>query len=259
MNGPIDREAMLDLVAASALGVLPEREQALVAAFILSDAEARVEYDALRPAADLIGLGAEEPLDPQRSARMKARLLASVRGQPAPARTPRQRRTALWTSVLAAAAAFIFALTTAFTAMRNVELQGNLDEAQRRSTALQQQVGAERDAVRRERRILTDLAARDAVRYPNPYGAVIKRGGRVYLALSALPPLPRGRVYQAWTLPRGAKDVVPSVTFTPSTNGPTLVPLPEDATKIAAVALSVEPQGGSRAPTTKPTFIQPLT
>ena len=52
--------------------------------------------------------------------------------------------------------------------------------------------------------------------------------------------------------------MAPSLTFTPSQNGLTLVPLPEAAAGLAAVAVSVEPQGGSRQPTTKPAFVQPL-
>jgi len=36
------------------------------------------------------------------------------------------------------------------------------------------------------------------------------------------------------------------------------VQLPVNASGLAAVALSVEPEGGSKAPTSKPTFIQPL-
>jgi hypothetical protein len=260
VTDPNDREAMLDLVAAAALGVLPQRDQALVAAYILSDPAARAEYDGLRPAADLIGLAAEQAPDARRGAAMKAAVMDVVRAAPqplaAPVRTPRQRRNALWTSVLAAAAALVFGLTTA---VQNVALRGDLADAQRRASALEQQVVAERDTVRRDRRILADLAARDSTRYTNAYGEIIVRGSRMYLALGALPPLPRGRVYQAWTLPRGAKDVVPSVTFTPATDGPTLVPLPEDATRTAAIAHSVEPLGGSRAPTSKPTFIQPLT
>jgi hypothetical protein len=52
--------------------------------------------------------------------------------------------------------------------------------------------------------------------------------------------------------------VAPSAIFTPSQNGLTLVPLRADARSLAAVAVSVEPEGGSRQPTTKPTFVQPL-
>jgi anti-sigma factor RsiW len=70
MNEPLDAQARLDLVAAYALGVLPASEAGLVATLILSDPEARREYDELRATANLIGLAAEEPVDSARSARM---------------------------------------------------------------------------------------------------------------------------------------------------------------------------------------------
>jgi anti-sigma-K factor RskA len=78
------------------------------------------------------------------------------------------------------------------------------------------------------------------------------------MALASLPPLPRGKVYQAWTLSKGAKSMTPSVTFSPSSSGITLVPIPDKSGSLAEVAVSVEPEGGSRAPTTKPAFVQPL-
>jgi anti-sigma-K factor RskA len=258
MNGPDERAAMLELVAAHALGVLPPDEQPRVTAFIAADPEARREYDALRPVADLVGLAAEAPPDPARAARMKARLMTSVRGLQATRSAPtpaRSMRPMVWISALAAAAALVFALGSA---MKNVDLSANLADANRRAAALQQEVTAERAAVRRDARILADLSAPDAKRYAVAYGAVITRRSHVYLAFDALPALPRGRVYQAWTLARGANAVAPSITFTPNADGTTLVPLPEDATGLTAIALSVEPAGGSRAPTTKPAFIQPL-
>ena len=88
---------------------------------------------------------------------------------------------------------------------------------------------------------------------------MVVRGDRVYFALSKLPALAKGKVYQAWTLPKGATKVVPSVTFTPNADGVAVVALPVDAHGVGAVALSVEPEGGSKAPTTTPTFVRPLT
>jgi anti-sigma-K factor RskA len=81
---------------------------------------------------------------------------------------------------------------------------------------------------------------------------VLTHGDRLYLAMHGLPAPPRGRVYQAWTLAKGAKSVAPSVTFTPAGGGIAVVRLPEAATTIAAVAVSVEPEGGSKQPTTTP-------
>jgi len=254
VNAPGERDEMLELVAAHALGVLPEADRARAIAFIRSDEEARREYEELRPVADLIGLEAEAPPDALRAARMKARLLASVRGT-GTAAPPRPQRAVVWISALAAAAALILAL---YGAMRNVTLYAEFTDADRRATALQQELTVARAAVRRDARILADLSAPDAKRYAVAYGAVITRRNHVYLAFDALPALPRGRVYQAWTLAHGAQAVAPSITFTPNANGTTLVPLPEDATGLSAVALSVEPSGGSRAPTTKPAFVQPL-
>lgn len=253
-----NREAMLELVAAYALGILPQSEQGHVAAFILSDPEARREFEDLRDTSSLVGLIAEEPVDTARASRMKERLMAEVRSAQPPRRTrpiAAVRSSAMWGTALAAAAAFAFALISV---IQNFSLRSDLHEAQNRVVAQQTQMASERTHIARDDRMLADMTAPDAKRYSVAYGTVVKRGAHVYLALSSLPGIPRGKVYQAWTLAKGAK-MAPSVTFTPNANGITLVPLPEDAAKLAAVALSVEPDGGSRQPTTKPAFVQPLT
>jgi hypothetical protein len=161
----------------------------------------------------------------------------------------------MWGTTLAAAAAVVFALVSV---IQNFGLRSDLHESQTRVATLQTRIDADRRTVERDRRMLTDLTASDAKRYTVAYGTVVTRGEHVYLALGSLPPLAPGKVYQAWTLARGAKTVAPSVTFTPSQNGLTLVPIPESAGNLTAVALSVEPQGGSRQPTTKPAFVQLL-
>lgn len=258
MNGPAEREAMFELVASFALGTLPEHDRARVTAFLAADAEARREFDDLRAAADSIGLAAEEPVDTARSARMKANLLALVRGTGAvrPTVRPLRPNNVIWMTALAAAAALVFAFGSV---LQNAGLRSDLHDSAQREAALQAQVTAERAEVQRDARILADLTASDAKRYDVAYGTVVTRGSHLYLAFHGLPALPRGRVYQAWTLPKGASAVVPGITFAPTGSGTTIVPLTEDASHLAAVAVSVEPTGGSRAPTTKPAFVQPLT
>lgn len=257
MSEPLNREELLDLVAAHALGVLPATQSSQVAAFILSDRDAQREYDELRATANLVGLSAEEPVDSARAARMKERLMASVRNDALPRRAPGSatRSSAMWGTVLAAAAAVVFALVSV---IQNFGLRSDLHESQQRVATLQTRIDADRRTVARDRRMLTDLTASDAKRYTVAYGTVVTRGAHAYLALASLPPLPRGKVYQAWTLPRGGKTMAPSVTFSPSQTGITLVPIPADAGSTAAVAVTVEPEGGSRQPTTKPAFVQPL-
>ncbi len=106
---------------------------------------------------------------------------------------------------------------------------------------------------------LNDLQIASAQQYHVPGGEVFKNGERIYLVMRTLPALPAGHVYQAWTLAPGAKSVAPSVTFIPDNRGFVVVSLPQASANVSAVAISVEPAGGSQAPTTKPLFVQPLT
>lgn len=263
MNDALDRDAMMELVALYALGVLPREEAALVAAFLAGDDEARAEYLALRASADAVGLTADEPVDSARSARMKERLLARVRAGEVSGSAIARRRIGpnagwLWAAGLTAAASLLLATISS---VQMFTTQGQLAQANRRAATLTTQA-AQGDRIarqeRQERQMITDLVAPDAHRYDVADGSVIVRGDRLYFALSKLPALPRGKVYEAWTRPLGAKAMQPSVTFLPNPDGVAVVALPVDATKVGAVAVSVEPDGGSKAPTTKPTFVRPI-
>ncbi|MGH7716764.1 MAG: anti-sigma factor domain-containing protein, partial [Vulcanimicrobiaceae bacterium] len=106
---------------------------------------------------------------------------------------------------------------------------------------------------------LNELQVATAKQYDVPGGEILKNGARVYIVMHELPVLPAGHVYQAWTLAPGAKNVAPSVTFVPDSRGFVVVSLPQAAASVGAVAVSVEPSGGSLAPTTKPLFVRPLT
>ena len=255
-----NREAMLESVALYALGVLPRAEAAFVVSFIANDDEARREYEDLRAAADAVARTAEEPVDSATSARMKERLLARVRSDAA-AGTVTPRRPApypawLWGAGLATAAAVVFSLVTV---VSDIGVRGDLATAQRRTATLQQQLAQNERNAARERQTLADLLAPDAKRYQVADGSVIVRRDRLYVALSNLPPPPKGRVYQTWTAPRGSTTMIPGRTFLPNPGGVTVVPLPVDATRVGVVAVSVEPEGGSKAPTSTPTFVRPLT
>jgi hypothetical protein len=261
MNTPSDHDAMLDLIAVAALGSLPERDLRLVTMHLATCPDCRAEYDALRPVADAIGLSAEEPVDTLRSARMKKRLMASMAPPGSAQRSPGSAaRSAapgglMWASSLVAAAAVIFALVST---VQDIRLRSDLANAQRQTSQLQTRVAESQQTSENARTMVADLFAANAKRYPVAGGDVVARGNRVYFALRTLPPLPKGKVYQAWTLAKGAKTVAPSVTFTPNASGFAVVQLPVSATSLAAVALTVEPEGGSKTPTSKPSFVQPL-
>lgn len=254
-----DREPMLENVALYALGVLPRADIPLVIAFIANDEDARREYEELRSAADALAYVATEPVDSTRSARMKERLMARVRSDAASGDVARPRGAnpaLLWAAGLAAAASLAFGIVSV---IQDVGLRSDFAAAQRRVATLQSQLAASERVAAQDRQTLTDLLAPDAKRYDVAGGAVIVRGNRVYFAFTKLPALPRGRVYQAWTFAKGSSVPAPSVTFTPNSNGVAVVALPADASRLAAVAVTVEPEGGSKAPTTKPTIVRQLT
>ncbi len=246
-------DELLDSVALLALGVLGEDEARDVRRAIAHDERLREEYRALRASADLVGYAAEpETVDEVQSARMKARLRRAI-GASAPA-APRHWRV-VWPAWVAAAAGLVLAL---FTTLQNVGLRDDLQAARDAADSLRTRVAAETKRANERDTQLADLLAPDAKRYPVSDGEVIQRGDRLYLALSALPKLPRGKVFQAWTLQSGQKTVAPSITFTAADNGSVLIALPPQSKRLAAVAISVEPAGGSSAPTTKPLWVRPL-
>lgn len=122
-------------------------------------------------------------------------------------------------------------------------LQGDVALERERTTALSRTVAMEDTEV-------ADLENPQARRYGAPDGQVLVSNGRVYLLMQDLPMPPRGRVYQAWALPRGARAMIASVRFIPDPHGIAIVALDDvNASETSAVAASVEPEAGSKAPT----------
>jgi hypothetical protein len=247
-------DAFLDSVAVLALGALPEAEATAVAAHVATCHACRREYDELRTAADLVGYRAElapGELDEVAAARLKARVMRSVRSGAAPAYVSPASlspRRGPWLVYGALAAAVALALLEG-ASLAGLRAQTNAQAASAREAL------AERATLARR---LAQIVAPGSKHFAVPSGEVIESGGRILLAFSHLPNAPSGKVYQAWTLARGAKTVAPSITFSADPSGTTVIELPQSAANLAAIAVSVEPPGGSRAPTSKAAFVRTL-
>jgi len=93
-----------------------------------------------------------------------------------------------------------------------------------------------------------------------PRGSVLlnaKRG--VLLIASNLPPAPAGKIYELWVIPKGGAPK-PSGLFQSNAQGDAVY-LREGAVDMAAtgaIAVTVEPEAGSTAPTTTPIVVAPL-
>lgn len=245
-------EARLDDVALYALGLLPADAAAEMREHLPTCSECREEYDALAFAPEVLArsLPLSAPSD-----LLKSRIMRDVRERAATASTAPEKgsRSAL-PAYLAAVACLVIAVVSAFSAINAHndlrDARAQLSAATSKNAALQTQLAADQIEV-------ADLLG-NGRRYPVAHGEVVRSHNRIYLALHDLKTPASGHVYQAWTLPRGKKAMAPSVTFTPDRHGDAVVPIPADADLTTAVAVSVEPDGGSKAPTTKPILVTTL-
>lgn len=250
-------EGMLDDVAAYALGVLAPAEARKVAAHLETCEECREEYRQLRPAVTAVGISAEACFDAASAAEsvappgpmLKKRIMRQIRPNVAEMRAVRP---IVWPAYAVAAACLIVALAGAII---NMSLSAQVHQLKTESAQMTSLIYDLRRGNNQMRTALADLTAPDSQRYPVASGEVVKHAKRLYIAMNALPPPPKGKVYQAWTLRAGATQMSPSVTFVPNGSGVAVVPIPADASQLSAVAVSVEPEGGSKQPTSKPTFV----
>ncbi|HEY5339518.1 MAG TPA: anti-sigma factor, partial [Candidatus Aquilonibacter sp.] len=164
-------------------------------------------------------------------------------------------RSIVWPAYLVAAACFAVAVGLS---VLNLSLIGQVKTAQtqvaqmsQRSTGLAHDLSSERETV-------ADLMDENAKRFDVPGGQIVQVHDRLYITMHDMPQPPKGKVYQAWTLPKGGKVMQPSLTFVPDAHGVAVVALPVKADITAAVAVSVEPDGGSKAPTSKPLVVQQI-
>jgi anti-sigma-K factor RskA len=231
-------DSVLDDVAVYALGTLPAAEAQRVRLHMASCEECRAEYAALTPTVAAVAGAAQAS---EASPLIKARIMREVR----PSRASRAN---VWPAYFAAAACFALAVASV---LYSVSLNDRLH-------ATQASLAHQNAHVAQDEAMLADLASDSAQRFPVRGGEAVRAGGRLYLAMHDLPPAPNGKVYQAWTLPRGSKTMVPSVTFAPDKRGVALVAVSSDAGNDVAVAVSVEPPGGSKQPTSAPVLLAHL-
>jgi anti-sigma-K factor RskA len=205
-------DEMLDNVAAYALGTLDAQEARVVVMHMRTCDECCAEYDALRPVVSAVGSAGESEAVP--SPLLKMRIMKEVRAQ--------------YSRPKAASYALPYALAAA-------------------CLLLAAGLGL---VVEQQHTTIAELSTARRVAFAQ--GDVLVASDRILVVLHGLPAPPAGKVYQMWTLAKGAKTVTPSVTFTPDEHGSAVVAIPANTANTSATAISVEPVGGSQQPTTKP-------
>jgi anti-sigma-K factor RskA len=126
-------------------------------------------------------------------------------------------------------------------------------------------VVSERDQLRSAVEILSRRETRTIQFGPSTSGAhgriLVNPQGGFVMTGSDLPQIADDKAFELWLIPANGKAPLPAGLFRPDANNSFVHVSREsvDPTKIAAVAVTVEPKAGSTAPTTKPFLVVPLT
>ena len=228
-----------------ALDLLDDAERAEVEQRLAGDAAARDRVRQLRGVASMLALEIE-PM--QASPGLKTRILDAARadlehdadetapGLAAPIQLAvereRRRPSRSWAGWAAAAA---LALALVGSLLWNAQLRGDLNDR-------------------------PDLPTYGVTTSGAAVGAtgsliVVDKQSAALLTLSNLPDLDRGKVYQVWLI---AGTPEPNTTFTPDRTGHAQVAVQGDIAAYQTLAVTVEPTGGSLAPTTEPIILSTL-
>ena len=160
--------------------------------------------------------------------------------RPGRARSPRPVPRLAW-AVVAACLVVIIALTTVL-----IDTQGQLNQARARQAAISAVLGAP------DARVVTaptSAGGTATVVYSRARHALIVTSAR-------LPPPPPGKVYELWLL--GPPRVRPAGLLPAATRGHTPPVLVAGLVHGDQLAMTVEPAGGTRRPTTTPVLVLPL-
>jgi hypothetical protein len=234
-------EELKDLYELYALGVLDGEEKEEAEAHLARGCEIckRSLTEAL--AINTMLLSSTSAAPPRR---LKRRIMASVGVE---------RAGWGWAAALAAACMLVVAL---WLSVQERHRAAELADA--RHTVMQ--VSAQRDTMLQALSFLNQPETQQVGFSKGPRGNVFvnPRTG-VLLISSNLPQLDPGRIFEMWLIPKGGAPR-PAGLFQPTAPGSAfhLLPGPVDVSTLAVVAVTVEPEAGSAAPTTTPIIAVPV-
>ena len=228
------RERFDDLKEAYALGALSEEERQEVEDYLMTHPELRAEVDDLRSVANLIALAPQEyEPSPKLRRDLMNRISSSPDATPAADPSPRQGGLFRLFGPGGLAAAAVLALVTIGMFAWNASLQ---EENQTLEGELQGQ----------QTYALEGTGAAQEVQ-----GEVVRLGDeRAVLLAEELPPPPEGETYETWILREDIPE--PAGLFEPNDAGVAAAPIEGSIEGADAVAVTVEPSGGSSSPTSDP-------
>jgi anti-sigma-K factor RskA len=237
----IDQERFEDLKHAYVLGALPEEERSEFERYLLANPDLQAEVEELSAVAGLLALS---PQEQEPAPELRRRIMDTVEAEAVHPRAGRRSwlaglREAMGLRDLALAAAAMLVIGLFSWSML---LQGEVRDLQGRVQGLQRQPQDPQMIA------LGGTGTKQGVRAE----LVTLEGDRAVLMAENMPPVPEGKTYQIWVI-RGDTPQ-PSGLFEPK--GDSIAAVVETPVEGAdAVAVTVEPEGGSKEPTTEPMLV----
>ncbi len=244
----MDQERFEDLKDAYALGALPEEERLEFERYLVARPDLQTEVEELSIVARLLAFSVREQ---EPAPELRRRIMDTVEAeavQPPRASHRRSWLAGLWEAVgardLAVAAAVMLVIGLFSWSML---LQGEVRDLQGRVQGLQGQV-QDQQAQSPQMIALGGPGTEQGVRAK----LVTLEGDRAVLVVENMPPMPEGKTCQIWVIKGDTPQ--PSGLFEPK--GDSIAAVVEKPLEGAdAVAVTVEPEGGSPKPTTDPMLV----
>ncbi len=243
-------EAMNDMFELYTLGLLDGAEKAELEAHLernCPQCSANLK-SALALNASLLAMGpVSEP-----SSRLKARVMASVGAE--------KKSGWSWIWPVAAAAMLMVALWLGNQERQRAAALADARDALKQATAAASKAGAERDRLLQAMTILDQpetlhVSFGKGVTAPPRGNVFIHQRLGVMLIASNLPKLEQGKIYEMWLVPKKGSPKPAGLFQSTGQEAMNVLEGPVDLKTLQAVAVTVEPESGSAAPTTQPLIV----
>jgi anti-sigma-K factor RskA len=247
-----DHEHFSDELSLHALGALDAVERAAIEKHLEECSACRRELEQLRGDLALLALSASGPKPPTRS---RERLMAAIAKEPRV--RPRARR--VWWNAFEWAAAAALVIMLGLLLHQNTNLRQRVGDLESISTNQDQQL-------LQAKQLLATLTSPDAAHFtlvagktpPQPQGKAIyvRSSGTLVFLASNMPAIPPQKAYELWLIPKSGAPI-PAGLFKPDAHGAAAVikPLLPVGVEAKTFAITVEPETGSSAPTSRPIMV----
>lgn len=243
-----------DDLALCALGTLQPAERAALEKHLTECPDCRRELAQLRGDSALLAMSIPAEMPPGRA---RQRLMNAVAAESHATRpAPHARTWARWIPSLAAVALGLIAII----------LWHQDTDLRRQMANLRENYSQQQEELRSASEVLATLTDPAAARFtlsavnvpPRPQGKAIyarNRGSLIFIA-SKMPALPPQKAYELWLIPASGAPI-PAGIFKPDANGGATLINPQLPGNVDAqtFAITVEPEGGSSAPTSQPIMV----